>query len=1153
MSSLDLAGGYDALPLDDSNASASEGFDVRDGSEVFDAGIDLQQLEKEQAEHERWLASFDAETSKLSISAHNNYNSAFEFEVDAQRPGLDRVNSSSPAAKQHSSQQQEYGLSHDDHASVNQSGMYQIAHSQQLPFGSQELSDETPPQSAPNAVGSRNAYVDRRAPWPGSSDARSEGKSPEPEVEVPVCIPLRYSEGFCRPYYAAERIAGWVLQTVMGGSGLHGHPAGLLTGQVHAARGLHVLFPAAPGVSLPDRRVFVRVCLLQASSQVQDRGEGSKGAEIRSNGRDKGLHQQQQLQGSKRRGGQGGTAPFEFEVSPGVQVNPITSRRTPVYRSPVETADPDTGTASWKGRPDGDRGYDGATTQAEGKASEGDGHADHLQHDNASHAFADDHEAAAAAEVFVCTLGWVDDLDEAAGRGSSVYPQAAAAAQRRSVVDEGVAEHGVCAQLEWDYLRGYLLVQLFEEHGAGAAGEFGSASFSQSAVNCHSGSSAAATKNVLLGQSVLRLCDLFAAATMPYDGQNSSLYRHLHQQRDGSATMAEAGDPHASAVPAQQFNLNLWLPITPTNPRSASDSIAALQQQQQQQQHRHDARGARHDHHHQPYHQRQVVQPAVSVSLSLVLPHGIVVPRELLAVPARPAGLQEIPELLRPKQQQQQQNRLPAASPVRMPPPQLQAQRLQQQHAQGGYQSYGSRPTTPTAPQNKQYRHMHSTELNNSYSSGTGAVRQRPGSAASRASAAAAVSAGNAAHYPNNSFSQSHALGQSAQLLSPQREHQLHHRQQQELDMMSLPAAQYYGVPMVRPVSRSRSPTHHGQQHQQKGMRRPSSAHSMKVRNNNGAAAAAFGGDGSFDASASPDSEWRSATGYHNAGADGSGMEQHFQHNNYDQANGYDVGASTSGSHYAAAAAARPSTAGAMQRSPVPLARLPMKSPFLQKQPQPRVIRASVRPLTAASSAARDPEPAPGNGRRPGSAARRPSATASKQVQRPASKSLLPANIDPSDPAALELYLNHLKSVVQGMESDLQKIKVDVRRTDAAVLKEKQLLRQVQGGRAGPGAGAGSSSSSSAAAGSRPIPISVALGSSLARPASAAGSTKGAAGKGKGTSQASAVGVRSSSAARRPVPEVTESGSGSATQWRQTVGALQRQLKDLLDEESGGF
>jgi hypothetical protein len=151
-------------------------------------------------------------------------------------------------------------------------------------------------------------------------------------------------------------------------------------------------------------------------------------------------------------------------VRPALRVNPSTARRTPVFRTSSCAVDR-TGCVEW-----------GVEVQEDREGKEGEGE-----------------------QAFVCTLG------------SGAYPSSSP----------------IAAALDWPFLRGYLLVQLFhertvggEEHGPGPL------------------------QSVLLAHGVLRVCDVFAAAAMPAGSQ-------------------------------QRFLLRIWLPLEPTELPRRGVQVAA--------------------------------------------------------------------------------------------------------------------------------------------------------------------------------------------------------------------------------------------------------------------------------------------------------------------------------------------------------------------------------------------------------------------------------------------------------------------------------------------------------------------------------------------------------------------------------------------------
>ena len=96
---------------------------------------------------------------------------------------------------------------------------------------------------------------------------------------------------------------------------------------------------------------------------------------------------------------------------------------------------------------------------------------------------------------------------------------------------------------DWQYLKGYLLFQLFSVPETTAVAK-GSASQNRGVPT-------------LVAQSVLRLCDLFAGASLPF----VAAYSGLHQVLFPNTTSPK--EPAGALPPAQEFFLRLWLPLHP--------------------------------------------------------------------------------------------------------------------------------------------------------------------------------------------------------------------------------------------------------------------------------------------------------------------------------------------------------------------------------------------------------------------------------------------------------------------------------------------------------------------------------------------------------------------------------------------------------------
>lgn len=105
--------------------------------------------------------------------------------------------------------------------------------------------------------------------------------------------------------------------------------------------------------------------------------------------------------------------------------------------------------------------------------------------------------------------------------------------------------------LEWAALLGYLLIQVFEERPVG-----------ESQFRAHHQHQKLhypeRYQNVVVGQCLLRVCDLFAASTTPHTVEDSELCRRLS---DSTRTYE---DERSGEIlpPAQEFLLRAWLPLS---------------------------------------------------------------------------------------------------------------------------------------------------------------------------------------------------------------------------------------------------------------------------------------------------------------------------------------------------------------------------------------------------------------------------------------------------------------------------------------------------------------------------------------------------------------------------------------------------------------
>jgi len=141
------------------------------------------------------------------------------------------------------------------------------------------------------------------------------------------------------------------------------------------------------------------------------------------------------------------------------------------------------------------------------------------------------------------------------------------------------------AGLAWgDALKGHLLFSVVEK-GAAGGGRGGGGSSARGRARAPGG-------DRVVGQAVLRVCDLFAAASLPFLPSCSGLYLMLHPGSEGDA----AGTP-----PRQEFFLRIWLPLRASGGGGGG-------------------------------------RASLLVTLSIVLPRGLVVPATALLPPPALAG-----------------------------------------------------------------------------------------------------------------------------------------------------------------------------------------------------------------------------------------------------------------------------------------------------------------------------------------------------------------------------------------------------------------------------------------------------------------------------------------------------------------------------------
>lgn len=391
--------------------------------------------------------------------------------------------------------------------------------------------------------------------------------------------PIDYGDGFCRPAGAAERIAAMVLQSVHEGpvlpmtmpvgtrmaSGMHG----LLAGSALALHGAQSLVPTTGGVSVPAR-IFVRVCVVQAGEQIvgtaaNSRTIGPPGNRLDSS-RGKARHVRVSAPGTRPVTAHAPLA--DYSVKPDLRINPTTSRRMPIYRTQarevVNSATESVVTFT-------------AVDLEEGKTDE------RVREDGAAPSM----DASAAMMQFACSLSTTDGSPE-------------------PVV-------GSQASLDWNFLRGYVLFQVFEERPT-----------FDHAPTCH---------NVLVGHGLVRICDVFAACVRPHRVQhNESVHGDLIQQ---------------------EFYMRLWLPIQPCSGPSQPHTMAragpaGVGRVGVKEAGKHTSRAQQ-----RLGFERQSPTCSLQVELSLTLPAGIFVPSESLRLldPAQPPPLPGLPGQVPPHAQ----------------------------------------------------------------------------------------------------------------------------------------------------------------------------------------------------------------------------------------------------------------------------------------------------------------------------------------------------------------------------------------------------------------------------------------------------------------------------------------------------------------------
>ena len=274
-------------------------------------------------------------------------------------------------------------------------------------------------------------------------------------------FPLGYEQGFIRPGYVAERIASYVLQSTASAAISTWDIPGYLCCKITLARGINTLLPELPSKQT-SRKLFIRTCLLQSSSQIG--GSGSGGSDV--------------------------------IVQPNESISPATSRRSILHRSISSELNKENGTINWNN----------LTIEEEETYS-----ISNLPND-----------------TFVCTLGGGNTTRE---------------------LNKNISA------LEWSSLHGYLLFQIFEER---SVGEYRSHDNLQKFPERF--------QNVIVGQSLLRICDIFAASTTPHTSENSDLCHRLSE----STRFYEDERTGELLPPAQEFLLRAWLPLSQAQEKKQS-------------------------------------------------------------------------------------------------------------------------------------------------------------------------------------------------------------------------------------------------------------------------------------------------------------------------------------------------------------------------------------------------------------------------------------------------------------------------------------------------------------------------------------------------------------------------------------------------------
>jgi hypothetical protein len=570
-------------------------------------GVDVAELEAEHGLQERWLRTHASVMPPEPL--HTN-----TADLGAALPGLRSVPATTAAAVESelraaaqaaaAARTQLAADAATTRARAAHDGVFGASSASAKPFDTADSvaaqghnNDPRAGHTATSASSPRYADVEKRSGGRSALDDDSAGDSDQEWANEAVATAARsYREGFVRTDGAAEGVAAYVAACIGGGAGMPSMAArgvddtGLLSFCALRGQGLGALLPAwGRGTADEDRRVFVRMCLVQPPAPEEEPKARQPAGMHGATGASRAARGNGALQG----------AAF---TRPPPQVNPLLCRRVPLFRTAAvavgEGGDPTWG-AGVEGRPD----HSPATTLSATAVSARVGATD----------AAGTGVLARLPGVCLCQLGGED----AHGRQAALPPHLTGAAG------------AISCRLDWPFLGGYLLVQVYEATTALSGGGIEGASDSAGRLPAR----------LLVGQGLLRVCDLFAGSPRRFTSGHSVLHAQLYGGDDAESE----GKSHDGATRAStggrgpvEFFLRLWLPLAPTETAGAAEAaMLAAAQHEQRDAGKAGADGQLGISRSFAAHSVEAGPPALLVSASLVLPVALDLPAALLVGESR--------------------------------------------------------------------------------------------------------------------------------------------------------------------------------------------------------------------------------------------------------------------------------------------------------------------------------------------------------------------------------------------------------------------------------------------------------------------------------------------------------------------------------------